>query len=95
MVTSRTNAPTRSAPLHGRRRDDLVAGGQLDGEHDEGDEQNHRQHCLDAVDHLVAEEPDRALHSEHDEDRAPERNAEQRGKRFPAEQADQRIPRDR
>ena len=94
-MTSRTNAPDKVGAVHGRRRDDLVAGGEFDGEHDERDEQDHRQHRLDPVDHLVSEEPDRALHAEHDENSTPERNAEQHGKRLSAEQPDQRIPGDR
>ena len=81
--------------VHARGCDDLVPANEFHREHHERHEQHHGQHRLQPVDQLIAEETDGALHPQHDQHRDPERDIEQHGQGFPAEQPDKRVPRDR
>ena len=95
MVTSSTNAPTRSASGHGGRCDDLMSADEFDGEHHECDEQTMvRTACIRWI-ISYPKNPTAPCTAKHDENSTPERDAEKHGKRFPTEQADQRVPCDR
>ena len=95
MVTSKTNAPARSAPDTSRRRHNVVPANEFHREHHERREQHQRQDRLQPVDQLIADESDHALHTEHNHDGDPERDAEQHRQRLRAEQPGERDPGDR
>ena len=95
MVTSRDKRTGKIGAEHRRWRHNFVPANEFHREHHECREQHQRQDRLQPVDQLIAEEPDRALHAQHDQHGDPERDAEQHRQRLPAEQPDQRVPRDR
>jgi hypothetical protein len=78
-----------------RRCHDLMSPNKFHRERHERHEQHDAQDRLQPVDQLVAEEADRTLHAEDDQHGHPERNTQEHGQGFSAEQSDQGIPRDR